>query len=224
MARARGRVSGRVLAAPAVRALLLLAVVVLHVFVYWQLLPAHRGQFAVRVPRNCCLELVLLAPATRAEIADVQRPPRPPSRVPRAITLPLVLPAPVQDLPHAAADAPRSAAPLDLSLPREAIDSPVPSASQGAGWVFDRKLARRLEDARRAAASRGTLAARQRAREGVSSDEYARASGNGERVKTDSGCFELREDPDAGGTRWWREPCQDSRVDAWDQAPLEAQE
>ena len=208
------------------RLLLLLAVALLHVLLAgllaagmgWVRRPAVDGLTArfltlvdVRVPVQVLDEVQPRRPAR-----SPSRPLRPaPAAVsPRAITQPLVAPPPVPT------QVPRRA--LDLSLP--GASAPPEAAPVDDGWVFDRKLARRLEAARRAAGGRGTLAARQRAREGVSSDEYARASGNGERVKTESGCFELREDPDAGGTRWWREPCQDTRVDAWDQEPFEAQE
>ena len=48
----------------------------------------------------------------------------------------------------------------------------------------------------------------------------ARSTALGEELNTDAGCFELREDPDNGGTRWWAEACTDTRKSPWAQAPL----
>ena len=117
---------------------------------------------------------------------------------------------------------PRGTAPraLDLRVPADLLAAPEPERADGPGWVFDRKLARRLDAARNASASRQLRADRQRAREGVSSDEYQRGAALGERMKTAAGCFELREDPDNGGTRWWREACTDIQKSPWEQAPL----
>ena len=106
---------------------------------------------------------------------------------------------------------------LDLHIPERFLTAAIPAAS--AGWVFDARLAQRLDDARRQRRAHDRLAARRRARNGVSADEYQRWSGLGEKVKTDAGCFELREDPFNHRPRWWLEGCTDTRQSPWDQPP-----
>ena len=109
---------------------------------------------------------------------------------------------------------------LDLRVPPALLEAPEAQRADGPGWVFDRKLARRLAAAKADAATRRSLADRQAARVGLGSADYARRSALGEKLKTDAGCFELREDPDNGGTRWWREACSDTTQSEWEQEPL----
>ncbi len=116
---------------------------------------------------------------------------------------------------------------LDLRVPADVL-ADVPAApaveqADGPGWVFDRKLVRQLNAARTASAQRALLASRRRVHDGTSSDEYARSSALGEKLKTDAGCFELRPDPDNGGTRWWAEACTDTRKSPWEQTALPEQ-
>ena len=110
---------------------------------------------------------------------------------------------------------------LDLHVPAELLAAPEAGRVDEPGWVFDRKLARQLDTARTASAHRQLLASRRRARAGATSEEYERSAALGEKLKTDAGCFELREDPDNGGTRWWAEACTDTRQSPWEQSPWE---
>lgn len=108
--------------------------------------------------------------------------------------------------------------PLDLHVPEQFLDTA--SKPTGPGWVFDQRLVKVLEDARRQRHKRDQLASRRRARNGLTAQEYARPSAQGENVKTDTGCFDLREDPFNHRPRWWAQACTDTHQSPWDQTPL----
>lgn len=113
----------------------------------------------------------------------------------------------------ASKSAPTPSAPvrsLDLHVPDRFIEN-LPGPNDP-GWVFDDRLARALDEAKRKRHARELLADRRRAREGVSAEDYRRPTSNGERVKTDAGCFELQTDSFNGRPRWYREPCADTRT------------
>ena len=159
--------------------------------------------------------------------APITLTPRPvPPRVPvprearSTAAVPVAPAVPVERPNRTAVRSPIETRALDLRVPPELLAAPELEQTETTGWVFDRKLARQLDTARKAAAERQLLAARRRAREGVSSDDYQRSSALGEKVKTDAGCFDLRPDPDNGGTRWWREACTDIQKSPWEQPPL----
>jgi hypothetical protein len=110
--------------------------------------------------------------------------------------------------------------PLNLSLPAAVSDSePHPVATDG---PFDPDIAKAVAK-RQETRTRVALAARRRAqREGVSSKDYERDVAAGHTIKTDSGCFDLRNDQtiDPNDQVWWRTPCRQAHASAWEQGEM----
>ncbi len=208
---------------PQARVIVLLAVLLAHMLLVLATQSGPEQQAGLPDLSERFIVLVRLPLPVRPSGLAVVEPPRrelhPEAPVPasaaspRASTLPLGTGTWQPGPPHA----PR---PLDFSVPERFLQPD--EAPSSANWVFDRKLARKLDEAQCAARTRAVLAGRRRSRDGVSAADYARASALGEKIKTESGCFELREDRNTGGTRWWREACQDTRTDPWAQPPMDA--
>lgn len=156
----------------------------------------------------------LLADTPPPPVAEA--PPPAAARTPRAA---LVVPPPVLgtigEVPVSPERRLRAITPLDLTLPRSVIDADTSGASlpPAPGEPFHRGVARRLAAERQRRGERNALAANARARDGLAPQDYGREAALGEQTKVDGECFELREDPGLGGTRWWREPCTDTRRD-----------
>ncbi|MEM7219133.1 MAG: hypothetical protein AAF515_12260 [Pseudomonadota bacterium] len=124
--------------------------------------------------------------------------------------------AELADSPPDSEGSPAASSGLNLARPSE-WDTLVESAAEPGVALFKRSDARRhalvLQDRRRAEALRQN----QIERFGHAADGYGRQTGTGEAVKTDQGCFELREDLHTSGQqrRWWRTGCKDGRKPAW---------
>jgi hypothetical protein len=113
----------------------------------------------------------------------------------------------------------RTKGPLNFSLPPMPEAQPAPVDTNG---PFDPDIAKAVAK-RQETRTRVALAARRRAqREGVSSPDYERDMAAGHTIKTDSGCFDLRDDQtlDPNAPSWWRTPCKEAHVSAWQQDEL----
>jgi hypothetical protein len=108
--------------------------------------------------------------------------------------------------------------PLNFSLPSQVLDSE-PATPVDTNGPFDPDIAKAVAK-RQETRTRVAMAARRRAqREGVSSPDYERDVAAGHTVKTDSGCFDLRNEQslDPNGQTWWRTPCREAHASVWEQ-------
>ncbi len=108
----------------------------------------------------------------------------------------------------------------DLNMERPAnwkniIESTV-SAADAKTFAFAPELQAGVAARRETRGRQQLLAARDRAVNGLSPEEYRHTDAAGEVFKTEHGCAYLREDPIlGGGQQWWFTPCLDPRTSAF---------
>ena len=107
---------------------------------------------------------------------------------------------------------------LNLKRPanwKKIIDSTV-SAADAKTFAFAPELQSGVAARRETRSRQQFLAARHRAVNGLSPEEYRHIDAFGEVFKTEHGCVYLREDPIlGGGQQWWFTPCLDPRISAF---------
>ena len=107
---------------------------------------------------------------------------------------------------------------LNLKRPanwKKIIDSTV-SAADAKTFAFAPELQSGVVARRETRSRQQLLAARHRAVNGLSPEEYRHTDAFGEVFKTEHGCVYLREDPIlGGGQQWWFTPCLDPRISAF---------
>lgn len=107
---------------------------------------------------------------------------------------------------------------LNLKRPanwKKIIDSTV-SAADAKTFAFAPELQSGVATRRETRSRQQLLAARHRAVNGLSPEEYRHIDAFGEVFKTEHGCVYLREDPILGGGQsWWFTPCLDPRKSAF---------
>jgi hypothetical protein len=172
-----------------------------------------------RPPTRLSVELSLPAPSV-APVTPAPAEPR--ADIAASTTLPVAGPR-VPDRvvrPTAVAETIRHRS-LNLSLPSTVFDAE-PQAARDTNGPFDPDIAKAVAK-RQETRTRVGLAARRRAqREGVSIADYERGVAAGHTIKTDGGCFDLRNEQsrDANGQMWWRTPCREAHASVWEQAEI----
>ena len=160
-----------------------------------------------------------VTPLPSEPAAEASKAPAPPAARPRVRNQRVATPPAVEET--RAVDEAKSHGPLNFSLPSEVLDKE-PAPPVDINGPFDPDIAKAVAK-RQETRTRVAMAALRRAqREGVSSPDYERDVAAGHTIKTDSGCFDLRNEQsvDPNGQMWWRTPCREAHASVWEQDPI----